>query len=306
MFIYSEQVKSFLSNIEENTCELLNKNCINSLISASDKNDIKSIIIYANDLIYLNTLSDLYLKKKFNIPKIVKKTLQYDELDYEYSTYHYEFDYNTNYVNFIKSIISNKNILNKQFVFVIKNIDNISKHDQMPLKYLLDYNGNIQYIFLVKCLNIDSAIISRSTCINAHFPLSNIYNFLKKYINLNITMEEFNELYFTTANRSIISTIVLINDIGTKPKIIECLDTLLEKMKKEKNGLTLISAIRDYVYKIYHINTPLNYISIYIINKYSKHKKIHDIVNLSAQCDASSKTILTYEKYFINLYHIIK
>lgn len=306
MFIYSEQVNSFLSNIEENTCNLINANCINHITNASNKNDIKSIIIYANDLMYLNTLSDFYLKKKFNVSKINKTTLQYNELDYEYSIHHYEFDYNNNYVNFIKSIIKNKNILNKQYVFVIKNIDNISKHDQMPLKYLLDYNGNIQFIFLVKYLNIDSAIISRSTCINAHFPIINIYNFLTKHINMNMSIDNFNDLYFTEANRSIVSSIILVNDIGTKPKILECLDTLLDKMKKEKNALHLIAAIREYVYKIYHINTPLNYISIYVIKKFNKHKKIHDIVTLSANCDASSKTILTYEKYFINLYHIIK
>jgi hypothetical protein len=93
------------------------------------------------------------------------------------------------------------------------------------------------------------------------------------------------------------------------PRIFTQLDKLLEGAKKEKNTLTTLMNIRDYVYKVYHIAFPLEHICKYVIDKYKKEKYVLDIVRLSASCNhecvVGSKDIFVYEKFFVRLIQIV-
>lgn len=313
------QEENQVEDEEKENCKLFdNMKISNNLNKNNNLNDINAFVLYGNENIYMNHISNMMIKKMFNNRNIItKKTIfaytnNLDtkiEVEYEYSDYHFEFEYSEKHIAFIKSIIQNKNISSRSFVFIIKNMDNTTKVSQFPLKKLMDANNAI-YIFLTKSLNkIENAILSRSTIINTHFPILNIYKIFNSIIKKPIEFIEF-EKHFNNAHNSIVVLLIQNENGFVQLRILQNLDNLINKIQKEKNMFEIIILIREFIYKAYHITFPLQYISKFVINKFIKEKYISDIVSLCAECDNdlnnTNKEILIYEKFFINLVKIIK
>lgn len=260
------------------------------------------------------------VKRLFKEKNLTKRTGSFNyinyngfvvEIEYEYSDYHFELVYSDKHIQFIKSIIKNKNILNSPFVFIIKNIDLTSKTSQAPIKKLIDNTGSSAiFIFLTKTLNkVEMPIISRSMLINTSFKIENIYNVFKiqnpyEIMNLENFTSEYNK-----CNKNIIAFLIQYEYNFKKLRILEQLDNLLDYLQKEKNMCKIIMRIREYVYRAYHVTFQLQEICKYIIDKYKNETYIIDIVNLASECDIeiikSKKDILVYEKFFIKLLHWI-
>jgi hypothetical protein len=317
MLSYSKQVTSFLNDLEEYIPLLVNKTC--KLFIDSDINNVNSIILHANDSIYLSAIANLMVKRLFQENTITKRIGSFSyinnngstvEIDYEYSDYHFELVYSEKHIPFIKSIIKNKNISKQPFIFIIKNIDATSKASQLPIKKLIDNNGSAIFIFLSKRLNkIDAPILSRSMLINISFKVENIYNVFKIQNNDDtMSLDEF-ILEYQRCNSNIISFLIQYEYNFKKLRIFDQLDKLLEYLKKEKKMHNAIMKIREYAYRSYHVTFALQEISKYIIEKYKNEDYINEIVNIASTCDydliTSNKDILVYEKFFIKLLRLI-
>lgn len=288
-------------------------------LSNSRLNEIKSFVLYGNDNMYLTSIANMMIKKMFNKENIITRKTSFSytnytgtniDVEYEYSDYHFELEYSEKHNTFIKSIIKNKNITTKPFVFIIKNMDNTTKISQFALKKMLDNCGSVIYIFLTKCTNkIENALLSRSMIINTHFPIKNIYNVFTTITGTSMNFNEFEKYYYNT-HKSIIVLLIQYEHGFIQLRILQHLDKLINTIQKEKKILQSIILIREFIYKAYHITFPLQHICKFIINKFINEKYIIDIINLSAECDydlvSSNKDILVYEKFFIKLLKIIR
>jgi hypothetical protein len=313
MLSYSPTVSTFLNDIEQHipylvsdTCQTLFKNTANVMV------DIRSIILYGNSKTYLNTMAMIMIKKMFDIQNIRKSIGSFSithqgslvDIEYTYSDYHFELDYTDKHIKFIKTLISNKTMNNRPFIFVIKGLDE-NAGNQIPLKQVIDgMSSNVQFIFLTKNLaKIDKTIISRSMLVNTAFQEQKIYQLVQNYTQSEIPFEIFHSMY-ETSNYSIVSVLLQLEfGVNKNIRLYHHLDQLLLKMKKEKNPQTLIEYIREFVYKVYHLTIPLDTLMKYIVNKFPGQI---EIIALAAQCScdlhcSGNKTILAYERFFLNL-----
>lgn len=281
-------------------------------------NDVRSVILFGNQITYIDAIVQLYVKRKFCKDSLITRKSSFAyvnysgvtcEVEYDFSDVHFVVEYSDKHIKFIKEVIKNKNIANKQFVFVIKNIDSVSKTCQLPLKILLDSHANIQFVFIAKNItNIENSILSRSFALNTSFPVEHIYALVRQFSS-NLQFEDFEQIY-NDCNRNVLITLSQIEHKNAKPKLFVSLDTLLDALVKEKNQLQLVMLIREYVYKVYHLSFPLEQICKYAIDKYKDESFVYDIAKLAAECNVQSvtgsKSIFTYEKFFLRLLQIIK
>lgn len=312
MQYYSKTLSTFLNDIEQHIPELVNETCGKVLSNAPEIiKGMPSTILYGNNKMYLNIMATMVIKKMFNLPNLRKSTSSFSfvhqgssvDVEYEHSDYHFEMDYSDKHVKFIKSIISNKRINDRPFIFVIKGLDETSAV-QTPLKQVIDGTCNAHFILLAKNLSkVDKTIKSRSMMINGSFDIHRVYRVVTKYTTLETPFEVFHSMYEMT-NHSIVSVIMLMEfGVNQNIRLYHHMDLLLARMKKEKNALSLIEAIREFVYKVYHMTIPLDTLTKYIINKF---KVNNDVISLAAQCSlefhkSGNKTILAYERFFMNL-----
>lgn len=262
--------------------------------------DINSIILFGNEFIYLNSYINVLIKNLFpEITTLSKKKDEYEykdnndklvTIEYEYSNYHYEMNFSEKHLRFIKSIIKNKNITGRKYIFVLKNFDNSNRESQHAIARILEKNNAKFFILSNSLSKLSNAIKSRSMHINLSFPREKMETFV--------------------GNKPIIGSLILtIANITEKTKLELAMDDLFKKITKSKNELENITAIREYCYKIYHLCVPFEYIAKLTIHKYSQHKKISDIVSIAAECDhlltIGSKDLLLYETFFIKLYKLL-
>lgn len=284
--------------------------------------DTKSLILYGNDYNILSIISDILIKKLFNITKLSKKYQKYEytntsgnnvEIDYKNTEYHFEMNYTEKCINFIKSILSNRNISNKQFVFVLSAFDQASLQAQNPLKQMIDTQNNCIFIILCKNLGkVHDSITSRSMNINTTFNIKKIKEKVEEITEG--TIDDFVDVFYMN-HRSIIGTIIYILSDRQPLLVLKHIDSFLDNIKKTKNQLQVVNTVRDLVYKIYHLSIPFTIIAYHIINKYSVNKKaktdlFHQIVEISANCESkihtTHKDIFIYEEYLLNIAQLLR
>lgn len=322
MLSYTKLGSKFLYELENHIPSLVNPTCSNLIKCISECGDIRSIILYGNETMYLNALASLLLKNMFEKETIYKKKASFTyttksgvshDIEYDYSDYHFEIELSEKYLGFVKNIVMNKNISNKPFVFIVQNVDTIQNNYkllQTAFKHMLDAKNNCRFILLTKSLqSIDDAITSRSMIINASFPQSHMKSVFESIIERDIDIKEFEDKY-NESGQSLFALLVY-HEMGyEQPRVFKHLDALLTLMTKEKNELTLINTIREFVYKIYHVTMPLNVLSNYIISKTCNEQYILDIVKLCAECSTemaqSSKDILVFEKLLFGVSKILR
>ena len=128
-------------------------------------NIIKSIttnmLISGNSGIGKNTLINIYLKENYNIINTINKTIKINNktISFNVSNYHFEIDIynylnrNNAFIALIKELSSTHNILNQnKKIFVIKNVDQLTKSSQLKLRKLLE-RIQTQFIFSTSYLS---------------------------------------------------------------------------------------------------------------------------------------------------------
>lgn len=289
---------------------LLSSNTLNIII----KNvilDINGLVLTGNEYGILNRVAQLVVKSMFDVETLFISNSYYNpskESDGSYllSNYHMEFDLNEKALEYIKNIISNRNISQRHFVFIIKNAEpSINKHIYLALRRLIDYNPTAKFIITSTSTSfMEKSLLSRLLILKCHFPFENILN--TDIVNeIDKSIKELENIY-TLSNNNIITFLQnLSNDCKSLLWQQTC-DKLLNIITQEKKQLKVILSIREHVYKLFHIGIPLKDICKYIVEKYINHKNILNIVNIAAECEhgilQGSKELLYYEKLFLELY----
>jgi hypothetical protein len=314
MHLFSNEVCYFLNNLDNYLPLLLNDKTLNIII----KNviiDINGLVLTCNEYGILNRIAQLVVKSMFDVETLFISTCYYNptkESDGSYllSNYHMEFDLNEKALEYIKSIISNRNISQRQFVFIIKNAEpTINRHIYLALRRIIDINPTAKFILTTTSTSfMEKSLLSRLLILNCHFPFGNILK--TDIVNQNLKSVKELESIYTLSNNNIITFLQnLSNDCKSLLWQQTC-DKLLNIITKEKKQLTIIMSIRENVYKLFHIGVPLKDICKYIIQKYSNHKDILNIVNIATECEhgvlQGSKELLYYEKLFLEIYKYLK
>ncbi len=263
----------------------------------SDKFDLPCIILYGNEEVFLNVIWNSFLKNNVKyLPNnntstkkgIFKCPINKIDIEYDYSNHHFVIDYTDKHLPFIKHICSHKPFQNQNKTIILQNLHKIKNvNNQLCLKHEID-SQNIQFIITTPCLSkIHENIKSRSCCINCSF------DYTKVAAVLGISKES---LFETGPN-------VLITLSGEKMeslKILIKLDALLDKIKTSKSQIIIINTIREYVYNIYQLSIPLDWIMKYVIKKYAKTKQITQIISICSKVSGNGH-ILSYEMFFLEL-----
>lgn len=314
MHLFSNEVCYFLNNLDNYLPLLLNSKTLNIIIK-NVINDINGLVLTGNEYGILNRIAQLVVKSMFDVETINISNSYYNpskESDGSYmlSNYHMEFDLTDKALEYIKCIISNRNISQRQFVFIIKNAEpTVNRHIYLALRRLIDINSTAKFIITSTSTSfMEKSLLSRLLILNCQFPFDNI---LKTDIinqNNNTITKSNNELesIYTLSNNNIITFLQnLSNDCKSLLWQQTC-DKLLSIITQEKKQLKVIMSIRDHVYKLFHIGVPLKDICKYIIQKYNNHKEILNIVRIATECEhgvlQGSKELLYYEKLFLELY----
>lgn len=314
MHLFSNEVYNFLNNLDNYLPLLLNSKTLNIII----KNviiDINGLVLTGNEYGILNRIAQLVVKSMFDLETLFISNCYYNpnkESDGSYllSNYHMEFDLNEKALEQIKSIISNKNISQRQFVFIIKNAEpNINRHIYLALRRLIDVNPTAKFIITTTSTSfMEKSLLSRLLILKCHFPFDNI---LKTDIVIQTTknITELEHIYRISNN----NVITLLQNLSNNCKSMlweQTCDKLLKIISQETKQLTVIMSIREHVYKLFHVGVPIKDICKYVIKKHSNHAKINDIVKIMADCEhgalSGSKELLHYEKLFLELYKYIR
>jgi hypothetical protein len=318
-FLFSNEVKSFLNNLDTHIPALLNEKAL-KIIKANTLNDLNGVLLYANEYAILNRIAQIVVKQLFNIETLYIRPAFYDkndnvvsnqEPDYLLSDVHMEFELNEKSLAYIKSIITNRTISNKSFVFIIKNAEcKISRHHFLTLRRLMDINSTSKFIITSTSISfMESSLSSRLLPISCSFPFSNITNLINSNIIPSTISEDDLQCRYSNVKCNIISLLQNINiDVGKELLWEKTIDKVLISFTTEKKQYNIIKNIRELVYKLFHVGVSIKDICMYIIKKYNTHKKINDIVIELAKYEhetlIGAKEILVYEKIFLYLYKI--
>ena len=295
-----------LSNILENTRVLLKPNAASLL--ANGHRDMNCFVIYGNDQLFLNAFIDLFVMKHAD-----KKTLNKKSTDlYDHSEYHYEFDFSKeNYLeqlDFMKKLKKTKTLTDIVYVIYIK------KLPQNKCKVLHNYidkvpSNIIVFIAAEKLGTINTNIQSRASMIHIGFDKPAIYEYCMNNTAYKLDNDKFDTIY-RECGGNIIAILLRLESNLCPSDFERRLSDLLVSLKSSRSFLVVITKIRDFVYKAYHMNVPFHYICRLIIKTQLEHPNIQRICELCARCEhtlnTTYKDIFIYEGFFIDLRDMLK
>lgn len=245
---------------------------------------------------------------------IRETTLDIDdsEVEYVFSDKHIELKMTDKGMKHMKQIVKNNNISNKKFLFLIKDCNISNQNTQFGIKRIIEKYTNATYVFIVKSLSCILPSIQNMGCnINCKFPFHNVASYMFKDHEDNL--DKWKRIY-EFYNNDILNLMLMKTHNIEKTKIEESFIKFFEKAKKEKNCYEITSLCRDFSYKLFHINVPLNMVIKYILTCFEKHnekrKLLPEIISVLANCDhlalRSKKNILVYEKALLEVVHLMK
>ena len=213
---------------------------------------------------------------------------------YEYGLYDREV-----LTDFVKTIISTKNILNNSFkIIILNNFHKITKSCQLALRALIEKNiSTARFILLTNSLSkVDKALISRFVCFRIPFPDNNsIVKYLNKIgINQNIPY------ILKTIDKNLYNLEICIN----YKNYINPIDIFIKKIDDLLNSsdILFIEELRKIIYKLHLLNydpyvTIKKYINYCVKSKKYSDKELIKISSKAAGLDNSQP----YNKYFFSL-----
>jgi len=316
-----------------------------------------SILLYGIDsnLIYLYIYH--ILQSNFGVTCFKRNYLNtivnHCELQYIESSYFIEIDLDTHlnkdksaYVDFIKTLVSSRNVAFSKHIIILKNFDKLSNIQQNKLRHVIEYSQN-NALFIIYCKqfnNVITEIQSRLFTIRVpslkntqqinlinHIILKHdLYEqpndvaykiFLNMETNNPILCIDIMNIYLTTLTYIIKVQNSKDSNCNSNEPIPNVLKdellVLFEYYKKNRKFCIIPERIRETIYKINHYNFKISTVVHTIIHillpmKYMNNTKIHNLINTLAEFEYTSTQITPskifhcYEKYLINIFCIIK
>ena len=280
-----------------------------SIIEKNVLADVNSLIIHGNEYAIINRIAQYTVKRLFDVPTFPIRAVPLGE-DGEYmlSDFHMEFELTDKSLKFIKSIINNKTISNKSFVFIIKYAEaTLNRNLFLELRRLIDLNSTSKFIITATSTSfLEQSLVSRCVLVNCIFPLDKIMACDIIPASIQGDKEQLKDAFIESRGNVItfLQHVSLMNKCGTKNnnnKIDTLLlwhkhvDKLLISLKKETNQLSGICNIRDSVYKVYHVGIPLKDICHYVLRSlstmYPEHNEDEVVEEVTTSKSTKRKTV---------------
>ena len=238
-------------------------------------------------------------------------TINIIKSEYHYEINLYEYGYYDKHIicEFIKDLISTKNVSNNKYKIIILHYFNkVHRQAQLSLRRLMELNINTCRFFIMSksLCNIEPAIISRCDLINIPYPKKEIdeyIDFCSKTLNKDIN--KYKIIKKSKYSLFKLNTLIFNNDY-VDPMIIyvkQIHDILLKTQ-----SILFIDEIRKIIYKIHLLNlNPSDLFNTYIryitIHKLFTDEIIYKIVEQAALNELQSKNMTKYffclERFFI-------
>jgi DNA polymerase III delta prime subunit len=231
---------------------------------------------------------------------------------------------------FLEPYMATISILNKhKKIVILRNVHNFKKNILKILSILINkYNNNVIFILLgkhIQCVKICAQItIIKFPDINENVLKSMIKNKYKKITNEDINNILIKSKVFSITNdlNNIFNllkiSIIDGNYIKSETNIPDIINEILDIIHKKSFKFTIISKIKELLYKIYSYNYPINIMIVYMLRKIIKkhgndakkncllHKLIKKSGEISENMVKTSKEIMHFEHfiiYYITLIH---
>ena len=294
-----------------------NYNNLNHLLFYGIKGCGKKHII--NNLIkYLFNTDNIITKNRKTDIKINNNniTVNFIESNYHYEINLYEYGLYDKHIitEFIKDIISTKNISNNLYkIIIIHKIDMINEIAQLTLRRIIEsFSANCRFIITAENITkVNNALLSRFECIRIPFPektqLLEYCNYNNNKYNLKLDNEQiqtiistdYNNYDLNCINYNLFHTFNNFNKFNINEKF--------DKIIKNETKL-FMDELRKFIYKLHLLN--YSYTSIiktylrHIINQNSYSKEeIVKIINKATECEyqcrLSKVFFFALEKFFI-------
>lgn len=318
MDLFSNEVRTLLNNLDDYIPKLINQKALN-IIQRNVIIDINGFILFGNEYAILNRIAQLVVKNMFHIPTLTNfrmahfNPMKETEGQFILSDYHMEFELSERALEYIKSVITNRTISSRNFVFIIKNAEPLlNRNLYLALRRIIDMNSTSKFIITTSSLSfIEKSLLSRVLPLNCTFPFDMVKECdIINQIKNDITPKDMQEFYVESQG----NIITLIQHLSTKCERMlwqKSIDKLIDTLKTEKKQLIVIMSVRELVYKLYHVGVGMKDVCRYVITHHitSKTKNTHQIIALAAHCDHAitqgNKDILLFEQFFLKLYKIL-
>lgn len=284
-----------------------------SIIQKNVLADVNSLIIYGNEYAILNRIAQYTVKCLFDVSALPIRTVALGEdAEYMLSDLHMEFELTDKSLKFIKSIINNKTISNKSFVFIIKYAEaTLNRNLFLELRRLIDLNSTSKFIITTTSTSfLEKSLVSRCVLVNCIFPLDKLLASGIIPTSLHGDKEQL-ERVFRESRANVITFLqhVSLMNSNTNGKITNSknkidtlllwqkhVDKLLVSLTAETNQLSAISNIRDSVYKVYHVGIPLKDICHYVLRSLALMYPENDVLEETPSKSTSTKRRTTKGK----------
>jgi hypothetical protein len=229
--------------------------------------DVGSVIIYSP----ANVISKQFFYRGLGFdkpPHLSKAT--FEEMDYSYTTTHFEMTMSQSSINFIKSMSKSRSINGKKFMFLMTNLSDSSRPLQSAIKRLIDSCINTcVFVFALESLSgIDRGIIDRSCIVNLNKRIRSC----QEQLNIDTAIAAF--LYSV----------------------------------KSLKPFELLSGAKDLAYRLFHVSCPLARICRVIAEYFIEDEAIYtDVITNMAALERNStqlhKNIFVYEQVVLIAAH---
>lgn len=305
---------------------ILHRNIIEKLKKYTQYNYI-NMLFYGPSSCGKRTLINAFIKYLYNLKEFNTELVEFDikinnndvKIKTIQSKYHnefflYEYGLYDKHVlcDFIKEIVSSKNIINNGFkLIVLHSIDELNKNALLALRRIMElYINSCRFILIADHLNkIDDSIISRCLSIRVPYPdqkeIDLYLDNCEKILNTKLNKSKIKN----KGHGNLFKLNTLIFNIDYKDPI-DIFIKNIHNIIKNSNDITFIDDIRKLIYKMHLLdfsyqNIFKSYINFIINSKEFTDTQINDIINQVAiceyNCQKTSKYFFCLEKFFIYL-----
>lgn len=268
--------------------------------------DFGCAVIYGNDPIVLDAF---FYKMVRNLHEKDKLTLRQNEL-YTYSDYHFEFEFDSDFmahIQTIQGIKRSRSINGSPHLVYIKGL---TKPRCKYLHHIIDTLGNNMVVVIAarSLCDVDENIRSRALMLNLSLDRDKMFAFCERHVKPGLDAEVFNEAYARSLG-NVVGTILRIESGGFFA-FEECVLKTVDTMQKSKSFLSAVLAMRETAYKIFHMNVPFAAVCKVILERFRDSAKQGTIAECCAchehMISMTYKDLFVYERFFMEVMQIAK
>ena len=197
------------------------------------------------------------------------------------------------------------NAINHQVHYVY--VKNLKRAKCRYFHHTVDHGANMVMFFECKtAADLDECMRSRAFYVNLAISKQSLERYCR---DNNMDVSRINEAFDKSLGNAT-STLLRMNNT---PLIDKCVIGLLEKAMKARSFLVIMTDIKDFVQKAFHLNIPLSYLCRILIFHYQDklhETQVQSLVQTSAQYDhkvnTTYKDLFVFEKYFMQVLDILK